>query len=452
MLVAPSGIALLIFLCSFGTCYGDYQCPSFCKCRSSIIIECDGENIAERDITKLFTDLPKECVLFSLSKSNITTINTRLFSRVLPALKELKLDSNRLVEVPQNLSGVFPALERLQLTANQITSVGRYDFAGLRELVTLRLDENRLLEIRPHAFRSNKNLESLFLESNLIENISVDAFKGIDQLTNLMLNNNRLKTLPKGLFKGFQNTFMQINVADNQIEHIPKGLFAVNQAYVFFDLSNNTISTINEDAFQYISIGVLNLRNNALASLSPNMFHNLTFKSINLMDNPLNCDCKTAKILRYLELENRLEKRQMISGVCDSPGVVKGIFLRDLIKDDVTEQLNCTVCDFNNACANNGKCFVIKDQMMCECLPGYAGETCENVVPASTSPEAEEEDKDEEGGLNTTTYILVSGILLIVLVILAVVVCCRRRRRRTNDTMSKNELLEEEKTSEERCI
>lgn len=440
---------LLIFFCYNRICYAGYQCPSFCRCRSTTIIECNGETTADADIMKLFMELPRECVLFSLSKINITMIDTRLFSTVYPQLKELKLEANQLKRVPENLSGVFPSLERLQLTTNQITSVGQADFAGLRELVALRIDNNKLVEIRSDTFKSNSKLTSLFLESNLIDSISTDAFKGLDKLTSLMLNDNKLKNLPKGAFKGFKNRFMQINLARNRIEHIPKSLFAVNQSYVFLDLSDNMISTIDENAFQEISIGVLNLRNNKLTSLSSKMFETLSFKSINLMNNPVRCDCTTIKILRQIE-QNR-EGRQ-IKGVCNSPAVVRGIALQNLVMENTTEQLNCTVCDTNNTCKNNGKCVGIDDQtdeIKCECLPGYSGKTCQNILPASTSP-----DGDGEGGSSMTPYILIASVVLGILLMLAVVACCylrgRRRsqqRQNSKDTMS-GELLHEEKFSE----
>jgi hypothetical protein len=66
--------------------------------------------------------------------------------------------------------------------------------------IELRLEKNRILEIPPKIFSHLKKLRRLDISNNLISTIYPDSFAGLKSLNSLILSNNQLVHLPLGLF------------------------------------------------------------------------------------------------------------------------------------------------------------------------------------------------------------------------------------------------------------
>ena len=398
-----------------------YECPGFCQCRSTSIIQCDGAGIAKETLENLFKTLPMGVIFFKLTNTNLTTLDTKLFSTSFMKLTQLDLEKNKLTEVPTNLSGVFPSLQRLKLPKNQIAELKNSNFVGLTKLTLVDIQRNKLTQVESGVFASNSKLEQIYLSSNNIETISEGAFNGLKALKTLRINENKIKSLKKGVFEGLPK--VQLSLAKNSIERIEDGLFKANQSFSFLDLNENMIKQIDEMAFAKVSINVLTIDKNKLESFPVTLFESI--KSVSLADNPLKCDCHMAKVVEYLYSESRLNR---IVGSCQSPDNMKGVNLKDVNLETVRADFECTVCDFNNTCLNGGKCMAINNKVKCECPSDYEGDNCEDKVPPP-SPVPKADDSGEED--DSTTYIIVAVVVLVILLVLAVGTCYCMRSRKT---------------------
>jgi len=398
-----------------------YECPGFCRCRLSSIIQCDGAGIAKKALDNLFKTLPMDVIFFKLTNTNLTTLETKFFSTSFMKLTQLDFEKNKLTEVPKNLSGVFPSLVRLKLQKNQIVELKSSDFIGLTKLSLVDIQKNKLTQVGPGVFASNSKLEKIFLSSNNIETISEGAFDGLKALKTLRISENKIKSLKKGVFKGLPK--VTLSLAKNSIERIENGLFIANQSFSFLDLNENMISQIDKMALAKVSINVLTINKNKLESFPVTLFESA--KSVSLADNPLKCDCHMAKVVEYLHSENRLNR---VVGSCQSPDNVKGVQLKDVNLETVRADFECTVCDFNNTCLNGGKCMAVNNKVKCECPSNYEGDNCETKVPPpSPVPKADDSAEDDD----STTYIIVAVVVLVILVVLAVGTCYCMRGRKT---------------------
>ena len=400
---------------------GAYECPGFCQCRSTSIIQCNGNGVGKEALNNLFKTLPMDVIFFKLTNTNLTTLETKFFSTSIMKLTQLDLEKNKLTEVPKNLSGVFPSLVRLKLQKNQIAELKSSDFVSLTKLTLVDIQGNKLTQIGPGVFASNSKLEQILLSSNNIETISESAFDGLNALKTLRINGNKIKSLKKGVFKGLPK--VTLSLARNSIQRIEDGLFIANQSFTLLDLNENMINQIDEMALAKVSINVLTIDKNKLESFPATLFEST--KSVSFTDNPLKCDCHMAKVVEYLHSESRLNR---VVGSCQSPEVVKGVQLKNVNLETVRADFECTVCDFNNTCVNGGKCMAISNKVECECPSGYEGNNCETKVPPP-SPVPKAEDSAEED--DSTTYIIVAVVVLVILVVLAIGTCYCMRGRKT---------------------
>ncbi|XP_066913376.1 phospholipase A2 inhibitor beta-like [Clytia hemisphaerica] len=427
----------------------EFTCPSFCSCRATnAIIDCKANEVPKAELEKLFKSLPRELKYFKLRESNLTTIDTSLFARVLPNLQQLHVQANQLKEVPQNLSGVFPALVNLNLIDNQITEIKASDFAGLKDLTKLNLDGNKLTSIGPSTFVSNGKLKVIFVTRNSIEDISPDAFNGLDSLSLLALGSNKINVLKPGVFNSLNNG--QILLQENMIEDIGAGLFKAGQNVRKITFNKNKITNIDPSAFDQVEIGFLQISENQLKSIPVKIVN-----SVSLMDftgNPLDCTCLMAKFIQAAANQDKLKK---INGACDTPDNLKGTQLQSMNVATVNKDLGCTVCDLNNTCLNDAKCVAISDtEHGCECTAEYTGDRCQHQVtttttttttavpttePPTPAPAPKKDDSGKDDGM--TMYIIIAVVVLVILIAVAIFICIRRRRSSppadANDTLLK---------------
>ena len=399
-----------------------FDCPKFCECRLPSIIQCKGDGVPKQDLEDLFKDLPIDVIFFKLTNTSLTTLETSLFSRSFMRLTQLDLEKNQLTEVPKNLSGVFPSLESLKLQKNKIASLRSADFVGLKNLKFVYIQGNKLTNVGSSLFASNEKLERIFLSFNEIETLSEDAFDGLKVLKDLRLDGNKIKNLKKGVFRGLSKA--SITLAKNSIRKIEAGLFVPNQIFGFLDFDENMITEIDTMAFANISINVLVITKNKLESLPITVFE--SSKSVSLTDNPLKCDCHMAKIVEYLQSENRLNR---IVGGCHSPDSGKGLQLKNVKVDTVKAEFGCTICDFNNTCLNGGNCMAVNDtELECKCQPDFEGDNCETkVLPPSPIPKAD----DSGEKYDSTTYIIIVVVVLVIVAVLVMVACYCLKGRKT---------------------
>ena len=130
-------------------------------------------------------------------------------------------------------------------------------------------------------------LTSLDVSNNNIKEIPKGLLDGKTNLVNFYIEGNYIKTLPEGLFKDTTN-LNWISLASNQLTSIRKEDFAGLKNLTILDLTTNEITTIAEDAFKdLVKIEDMGLGTNKLSSLPADLLTPManTMKSLSLYEN-----------------------------------------------------------------------------------------------------------------------------------------------------------------------
>lgn len=213
------------------------------------------------------------------------------------SLKTLRLDSNRLYEVPRTLPS---RLSTLSLGSNQINSIKSENFSGLPYIEAINLDNNCY-------FRSSCK-ESLIIENG--------TFSNLNHLTNLSLTKNRLQRVPLHL----PESIVYLKLLLNTIAYINKSDFNCLTSLRFLDLSGNCPfcpnapfpckpcgdkgMVIHPETFTHLPrLEELRLSGNSLETVHSMWFQNLTcLKYLFMSFNFLISEIRNGEFLSWLPL------------------------------------------------------------------------------------------------------------------------------------------------------
>lgn len=205
-----------------------------------------------------------------LSRCGIESIQANAFNGLEWSLTSLSLSDNQLETIPVSALRRLINLKVLDLSNNKLFHIRANSFSTLNKLNTLRLaDNNRLglqqtptttttttssLPLFPSIFKSKQNFSNASSRA-----IDLQAFVGLEaSLTDLNLKNTHLESFPIAL-KTLRNLAF-LNLAQNQISHIPPKSFEFINSLTAINIERNRISSIENDTF----LGV----ENSLSSLS----------------------------------------------------------------------------------------------------------------------------------------------------------------------------------------
>ncbi|XP_043587726.1 protein slit isoform X1 [Bombus pyrosoma] len=155
-------------------CSAEPQCPHPCRCADGIV------DCRENSLTKVPTHLPED-----------TT--------------ELRLEQNRITEIPPKAFSPYRKLRRIDLSNNQIKKVAADAFHGLKSLESLVLYGNKITELPGGLFQGLTNLQLLLLNANEISCIRTDLFRDLTSLTLLSLYDNNIRSLANGTFANLRS-------------------------------------------------------------------------------------------------------------------------------------------------------------------------------------------------------------------------------------------------------
>jgi Leucine-rich repeat (LRR) protein len=109
------------------------------------------------------------------------------------------------------------------------------------------------LNIIDKVFFDFKNLSQIILIKNNLTELKTDTFKDLPALRILHLSHNRIKTIQSGSFNNLPSLTMLIlsyNLMDkNSIKNICKDSFRDFEKLKYLNLSGNTITKIDKEAF-----------------------------------------------------------------------------------------------------------------------------------------------------------------------------------------------------------
>lgn len=170
-----------------------------------------------------------------------------------------------------------------------------------------------LSDINTFQIERFTSLEQLNMINNDIEHINQELFNNNSKVNEFFARFNHLNTINRNAFK-FLTNLIVLNLDSNFIETIEDNTFVNLTQLTTLDLSYNNLSTINDRTFS----GLINLKNlylyeNKITVIQRNAFHEVKKLKLLFLDSNLlmQIEPKTFVTLRNLEIldlsENRLK-------------------------------------------------------------------------------------------------------------------------------------------------
>uniref|UniRef100_A0A3B4WGH4 Slit homolog 2 (Drosophila) n=1 Tax=Seriola lalandi dorsalis TaxID=1841481 RepID=A0A3B4WGH4_SERLL len=454
-----------------GDCFADLACPEKCRCEGTTV-DCSNQKLTKipdhipqytaelrlnnneftvLEATGIFKKLP-QLRKINLSNNRITDIEEGTFEGA-SGVNELILTSNRLENIHHRMLKGLSGLRTLMLRSNRISCVSNSSFVGLSSVRLLSLYDNQITSMNPGAFDTLHSLSTLnllanpfncnchlawlgdwlrrkrivtgnprcqspyFLKEIPIQDVAVQDFAcedGNDENscspvlrcpaecscldTVVRCSNKGLTTLPK--------VQHQHNISYNLT-----GLTSV-KGPVFYDLSNNQISTLSNHSLSNMSelltlilsynrlrcipvrafdglrsLRLLSLHGNDISLIPEGAFKDLSSLShLALGANPLYCDCH----MQWLSDWVKSGYKEPGIARCAGPGdMTDKLLLTTPSKKftctgpvDLSIQAKCEPC-LSSPCKNDGTCS--NDPVhyyRCTCPYGFKGQNCEEPIHA----------------------------------------------------------------------
>lgn len=194
-----------------------------------------------------------------------------------------QLEDSESVMVPGSSPAAFQSLKQPQYVSNRTCNAHR-----LYALDTHTHYDHFAKE------RCGRYVSHLIIRRSVIRYIPSNFFihkTSFEYLITLKMENVSLKAIHPFNFANITHLEV-LELASNQIEHIPAGIFRHLPILHTVDLSNNAIATIDSDAFQNcINLEQLQMNHNRLIALNADWFRGLNnVKFVDFSDNLIGSD------------------------------------------------------------------------------------------------------------------------------------------------------------------
>ncbi|XP_039749842.1 protein artichoke-like [Pararge aegeria] len=304
-------------------------------------------------------------ISLNLSKNRITQLPEN-FLQHSASLEHIDLSNNLFKFIPTGLSEpFFPALRSLNMSFNTkieqiIKTFPIKQFPKLEELV---VTNTEMIVITSLDFDYFQSLKKLILSNNVINILSPGAFLKLNKLELLDLNNNELEIFANERGRGLFSV-QTINISRNIITELEEFTSDLQKLQIL-DISFNKIKKINRSVFiNLFSLRELYLNGNRLTVVTTNLFAKLRkishidlsrndfqvvqmkmldhietqIESISFDENPLDCDCITQKLWRWMHDHHKIILKGSSHLRCKNPEELHGLsFL------EITPQKLCDI-------------------------------------------------------------------------------------------------------------
>ena len=252
------------------------------------------------------------------------TFNDSLVFQGLPRLLEVNFDDNRIVSLPAGLFANLPQLGIVSLNSNPLPRLPDDLLENSTNVMYFNLVKTKLVRdviAKIGQGHFGKNIRDLQLGGTVIERL-IDGFSGLPKLTNLAVAYCGVKSIGADILKGTNVGSIALDgnpisvIDENAFRDSKVGIFECNgcqlTSNVTFNgflrkmtslhtirLRNNQLTRIPKDAFTGLSLlNVIDLSNNSISTIEENPYADLPAcddtTCIQLRENPLNCDCNLA--------------------------------------------------------------------------------------------------------------------------------------------------------------
>ncbi len=212
----------------------------------------------------------------NLSKLGLTEIPQEFTALQFPELRKLKLNNNRIREIPQGWLQRHPMLSRIEISFNEIEIIPEGFLQFCPKLTNISLYKNKIRGAIPATFcRRVENLFTLDLSKNQIESLPDNFLINSKRLQTINLMNNQLRTIPTGFCQYTEPCRPSLTVwlQNNQIETIAPNLFNCDNRIGIIRLDNNRLQTYPVGFAQGCTgLTSVDLRNNPLPRPAPDGF------------------------------------------------------------------------------------------------------------------------------------------------------------------------------------
>jgi Leucine-rich repeat (LRR) protein len=256
--------------------------------------------------------------LSSLREMKLTSNRLEAIPDELYALKNLEIleaGSNRLVTLPPSFCELIK-LQRLDLSSNHLTSLPT-EFGSCVSLRYLCLHSNALPTLPPSLGRCMR-LEFIDASNNALRELP-EELQFLASLTHLDLHHNALHSLPTALGALSALSFLDLSV--NYLTFLPAS-FSTLTALRYCDLTSNEIVSSSNRLNHCTSLQSLSLQKNQLSQLYPDLGFCTSLERLDLSNNQLtHLPQEVGLLVSLIELKlgyNRMEYIPPELGACGS--------------------------------------------------------------------------------------------------------------------------------------
>ena len=180
----------------------------------------------------------------------------------LRSLVELRLDNNRLQDLPAEAFDGLSELQVLNLENNAIRSIPRA-VARCSKMIRLHLSKNQLESI-PESLGALSQLQLLELRENRLESLSARFTTGLSSLKTLDARRNRLREIP---MLPQSPHFRELLLSFNFITQLDAARLLGAAQLSVLDLADNKLESIDSTVADLRNLAFLNVANNNLRGL-----------------------------------------------------------------------------------------------------------------------------------------------------------------------------------------
>nr|XP_029731081.1 protein toll-like [Aedes albopictus] len=291
--------------------------------------------------------------------------------RGLTRLSNLDLSANQLRLLPPDLLRNHTQLFRSDLSKNGIETLPEALFETNGALQYVNISHNSLVTLPSKLFHTLQRLISLDLSNNQLSSLDPDIFDQSPYVNFLYLQNNHLwfagslyrneHDLEESSYSPFwpiRTQLRELNLRNNNIDRMDIA-WIESPELKRLDLSYNKLVKFDNEDFKFMSEEmVVNLEFNQIAMLSL-VAADATrgsggFILFKLNHNPLNCDCRIASFVRFLQMTGHVYRRWRFTVDhlrCIDPEINREI---NVVKVNIGNLL----CEMNDHCPDRCGCFV----------------------------------------------------------------------------------------------